>query len=118
MSEERHMGMAGGDWLATLEDARNAPIPEGARSALLMARGSMSLRYYAPAGVDEQIPHDQDELYIVMRGSGTFTLAGEARPFGPGDVLFAPAGADHRFVDFTDDFGTWVVFYGPQGGEG
>ena len=23
----------------------------------------------------------------------------------------------HRFVDFSDDFGTWVVFWGPEGGE-
>ena len=31
--------------------------------------------------------------------------------------VVVPAGAVHRFVDFTDDFGTWVVFYGPEGGE-
>jgi len=24
---------------------------------------------------------------------------------------------EHRFVDFTDDFTAWVVFYGPSGGE-
>jgi hypothetical protein len=23
----------------------------------------------------------------------------------------------HRFEDFTHDFGTWVIFYGPEGGE-
>jgi hypothetical protein len=23
----------------------------------------------------------------------------------------------HRFEDFTDDFATWVIFYGPEGGE-
>jgi hypothetical protein len=23
----------------------------------------------------------------------------------------------HRFENFTDDFGTWVIFYGPEGGE-
>jgi hypothetical protein len=27
------------------------------------------------------------------------------------------AGKPHRFEDFTDDFGTWVIFYGPEGGE-
>jgi hypothetical protein len=25
---------------------------------------------------------------------------------------------EHRFEDFTEDFATWVVFYGPEGGEG
>lgn len=27
------------------------------------------------------------------------------------------AGAEHRFVEFTPDFATWVVFWGPPGGE-
>jgi uncharacterized protein YjlB len=32
-------------------------------------------------------------------------------------VLFVPAGTTHRFEDFSADFATWVVFWGPQGGE-
>jgi hypothetical protein len=32
-------------------------------------------------------------------------------------VLFVPAGHEHRFEDFTPDFATWVIFYGPDGGE-
>lgn len=34
-----------------------------------------------------------------------------------GDVLFVPAGVEHRFEDFSDDLAGWVVFYGPEGGE-
>jgi mannose-6-phosphate isomerase-like protein (cupin superfamily) len=33
------------------------------------------------------------------------------------DVLFVPAGVEHRFENFTDDFTTWVIFYGQKGGE-
>ena len=32
-------------------------------------------------------------------------------------LLFVPAGMEHRFEDLSEDFGTWVVFYGPAGGE-
>jgi hypothetical protein len=32
-------------------------------------------------------------------------------------VFFTPAGWVHRFEDFSDDFATWVVFWGPKGGE-
>ena len=103
--------------LSTLKEAMSAPLPAGRASALLMEHGSMTLRWYAPKGVDNQTPHDQDEIYIVASGSGTFFMDGERLAFGPGDALFAPAGAEHRFEDFTDDFGTWVVFYGPEGGE-
>ncbi len=34
-----------------------------------------------------------------------------------GDALFAPAGAEHRFEEFTAEFGTWVMFHWPKGGE-
>ena len=47
----------------------------------------------------------------------TMMLNGERCPFGPGDALFVPAGADHHFEGFSEDFATWVVFWGPPGGE-
>jgi mannose-6-phosphate isomerase-like protein (cupin superfamily) len=53
----------------------------------------------------------------VARGSGTFANGDRRHSFSAGDVLFVPAGVPHRFADFTDDFGTWVIFYGPEGGE-
>jgi uncharacterized protein YjlB len=44
-------------------------------------------------------------------------VGGQRVPFGPGDALFVAATVEHRFEDFSDDFATWVVFYGPRGGE-
>jgi len=32
-------------------------------------------------------------------------------------VLFVPARVEHRFEEFSDDFATWVIFWGPKGGE-
>lgn len=101
----------------SVEEARAAPIPVGARSPLLMKRGSMVLRFYRPRGEDPQSPHEQDELYLVHRGTGWFRRNDERHRFGPGDVLFAAAGDVHRFEEFSDDFETWVVFYGAKGGE-
>jgi mannose-6-phosphate isomerase-like protein (cupin superfamily) len=99
------------------DEARAAPIPAGARSALLMRHGSMTLRYYRPPRPDPQQPHEQDELYFVARGSGWFLRNGKRHECRAGDVLFAAAGEIHRFEDFSDDFETWVVFWGPKGGE-
>jgi mannose-6-phosphate isomerase-like protein (cupin superfamily) len=110
------------EWVVSLKNAQDAPPEPGRRSSLLMKHGTMTLRFYAPGGEDPQTPHTQDEIYIVATGSGT-VLSGpaedrlERRPFGPGDAIFVPAGHVHRFVNFTDDFGTWVVFWGPEGGE-
>ena len=109
---------AGADpWRVTPAEARSAKIAEGQRSALLMRHGSMTLRYYAPRGRDPQQPHEQDEIYLVVAGTGQFVNGDDRVPFGPGDVLFAAAGRVHRFEDFSDDFETWVVFWGPKGGE-
>jgi mannose-6-phosphate isomerase-like protein (cupin superfamily) len=101
----------------TLEGARAAPVPPGQRSAAVLAHGSMLVKFYRPRGEDKQTPHDQDELYLVATGSGWFRNGEERYRFGPGDVLFAKAGVAHRFEEFTDDFETWVIFYGPKGGE-
>ncbi len=83
----------------------------------LFKHGSLQLEIYKPDQVDLQTPHDRDEVYVVVSGNGEF-LNGEDRVFfGPGDFLFVPAGVEHRFINFTDDFSTWVMFYGPTGGE-
>lgn len=85
---------------------------------VLMEHGTMELGFYKPQGVDPQKPHEQDEIYLVQSGTGWFVSGDERSPFEPGEALFVPAGVVHRFEEFSDDFGAWVVFYGPSGGEG
>jgi mannose-6-phosphate isomerase-like protein (cupin superfamily) len=79
--------------------------------------GTMQLGMYAPRAYDPQTPHEQDELYFVVSGSGIFVHGEEKTKFNKGDALFVAAGVIHRFEDFTDDFSAWVVFWGKQGGE-
>lgn len=79
--------------------------------------GSLEVEMYKPNKIDKQQPHTRDEIYVVVSGSGYFVNGDERHPFVPGQVLFVPAGTIHRFEDFTDDFATWVFFYGPEGGE-
>ena len=86
----------------------------GPRVARLFSIGTLRVAFYAPADVDPQRPHDQDEVYVVVRGSGRFLRGDEAVPFTAGDVFFVPAGMPHRFEDFSPDFATWVIFYGPR----
>lgn len=91
--------------------------PTGQRFVQAMAHGTMSVELYAPQEVDPQKPHAQDELYFIQTGSGELVLQGERHSFGPGTAFFVPADAEHRFENFSTDFSTWVVFWGPQGGE-
>ena len=91
--------------------------PEGARSVVGLRHGTMSVKLFAPRGTDRQTPHVQDEVYFVIAGSGTFVIDGDRHAFAPGTAFFVPTGVVHRFEDFTPDFVTWVVFWGPEGGE-
>jgi mannose-6-phosphate isomerase-like protein (cupin superfamily) len=46
---------------------------------------------------DDQEPHDQDEIYVVLDGTGTLTVAGEAAELHRGDAVFVAARTEHRF---------------------
>lgn len=80
----------------------------------LFERGDARVLLYAPKGEDTQTPHSQDELYIVASGHGTFRRGDETVLFVTGDTLFVAARVPHRFENFSDDFSTWVVFFGPR----
>lgn len=88
-----------------------------ATSIELFRHGSGILKFYRPDAVDRQQPHAQDEFYVVVSGSGWFVNGATREPFRAGDVMFVAAGVEHRFEDFSADFATWVLFYGPPGGE-
>jgi len=107
--------------LQSLPQPPGGPYVNGTPFVQALAHGSLRVELFAPAaaGLDEDIqqPHAQDELYVVQHGQSGFWLDGQRLRVQVGDVLLVPAGAPHRFEDFSDDFVTWVIFYGPQGGE-
>ena len=84
---------------------------------VVMKHGTMSMEYFAPDKVDTQTTHKQDEIYVIIKGDGVIFREGERVPCKKGDLVFVPAGMEHRFESFSDDFATWVIFYGPDGGE-
>ena len=103
--------------LSQLPLPATAAWPEGVWDRTVIEHGTMSVIVFTPRGHDYQTTHTQDELYIVMKGSGTLMIEDIPYPFTEGDVLFVPAKKQHRFAEFTHDLITWAVFWGPQGGE-
>ena len=112
--------------------ALELPVQSGHVSALVLRHGSMELRIFRPGPQDGQTPHDRDELYIVAAGSavllrgarhspwdeaGLIDDAAERIPLGLGDAAVVPAGTPHSFEEASPDFATWMVFWGPEGGE-
>lgn len=102
----------------TVEQAiSKLPTPDGKRFATIFEHSSLLVEIYAPRGSDPQQPHTRDEVYFVASGSGEYVCGESRTKFGPTDLLFAAAGAVHRFENFTEDLAVWVLFYGPEGGE-
>jgi mannose-6-phosphate isomerase-like protein (cupin superfamily) len=103
---------------SSIEDALAVlSAPGGKRFASIFEHGSLLVEIYAPRGRDPQQRHTRDEVYVVASGSGEYVCEEKRLKFGVGDLLFAAAGVEHRFENFTNDLAVWVIFYGPEGGE-
>ena len=93
------------------------PGPDGARSTLVLKRGTLDVRLSVPLPPNRQTPHAQDEIYVVIRGAGALVHGGKRDAFQAGDLLFVAAGVEHHYEDFSDDLALWRIFYGANGGE-
>lgn len=58
---------------------------------------------------DRQQPHEDDEVYVVLEGTGVLEVEDESVPVGEGDAVFVQAGADHRFTAY-EHLSVLVIF--------
>lgn len=72
--------------------------------------------YVLAAGAeDPQQPHQEDEIYYVLRGRarmkvGPPGLNSDDFAVAPGQLIFVPARAEHRFHSITEELELLVVF--------
>jgi mannose-6-phosphate isomerase-like protein (cupin superfamily) len=80
---------------------------------------SMSAGIYvlAAGSADLQSPHQQDELYYVIRGRSRMRVGSDDRTVKVGSVVFVAAHAEHRFYDIEEEL-TVLVFFAPAETEG
>jgi mannose-6-phosphate isomerase-like protein (cupin superfamily) len=58
---------------------------------------------------DRQQPHEDDELYVVLEGSGVLEVEGKPIPLAEGQAAFVPAHADHGFSAY-EHLSVLVIF--------
>jgi mannose-6-phosphate isomerase-like protein (cupin superfamily) len=58
---------------------------------------------------DRQQPHADDEVYVVLEGSGTLEVEGQSVAVEEGSAVFVEAGADHRFTGY-EHLSVLVIF--------
>jgi mannose-6-phosphate isomerase-like protein (cupin superfamily) len=94
--------------------------PRAARNAWVdQLRGpAMSLGTYsiAAGGTDDQVPHREDEIYVVVSGRATLLVDGERIDVATGSAVYVSAGREHRFTDVVEDLTVLVVFAPPYTG--
>jgi quercetin dioxygenase-like cupin family protein len=66
-----------------------------------------------PAGApDPQRPHDEDELYYVIRGRARMKVGEQHQEIAAGSLIFVAAQVEHRFYDIEDELAV-LVFFAP-----
>jgi mannose-6-phosphate isomerase-like protein (cupin superfamily) len=58
---------------------------------------------------DRQQPHEDDEVYVVLEGSGVLDVEGTRVELEEGHAVFVPAGAEHRFIGY-EQLSVLVIF--------
>jgi mannose-6-phosphate isomerase-like protein (cupin superfamily) len=81
-------------------------------SAADLSVGSYSI---PRGGTDDQVPHTEDEIYVVTAGRAVLQAGGDSAPVGPGSVIYVAAGETHRFTDITEDLAAIVLFAPAEG---
>jgi quercetin dioxygenase-like cupin family protein len=57
---------------------------------------------------------EQDKVYLVLEGQGTFQVGSEKQVLGPGQGMMAPAGEEHGVKNHTDQRLKVLVFVAPN----
>jgi cytidylate kinase len=84
---------------------------ETLRSAAL----SVGLYRLPAGGEDDQRPHGEEEVYLVLEGRGRFGMGDEDVSVAPGHLLTVPARVEHRFHSIEEDL-LLLVFFAPAEG--
>ena len=58
---------------------------------------------------DRQQPHEDDEIYVVLEGTGVLEVESVGVPVREGSAVFVEAGADHRFTAY-EHLSVLVIF--------
>jgi quercetin dioxygenase-like cupin family protein len=85
------------------------------REFLRVSSLSMGLYRLKAGQSDEQRPHTEDEVYLVVSGKASFRAGGWEQAVAPGSLIFVERDAEHRFVDITEDLTVLVFFAPPEG---
>jgi mannose-6-phosphate isomerase-like protein (cupin superfamily) len=94
-----------------IADCRDRLVASGGGYEVVHRSAGLELGVYvlvAPEP-DRQQPHEDDEVYVVLEGSGTLDIEGATHELRNGHAIFVPAGAEHGFTGY-EQLSVLVIF--------
>ena len=87
---------------APLYDTATARLSPGTAATKLGA--SVDILAPGKVGCPYHLHHAQEEMFVILEGSGTLRVAGELLPIAQGDVIFIPPGPEypHQIINTSD----------------
>ncbi len=82
---------------------------------LRTAQLSAGLYQVRAGSEDEQRPHLEEEVYLVLEGRGRFRMGDEDFAVEPGNLFSVPARVDHGFHSVSEDLLLFVFYAPPEG---
>ena len=103
---------------SNIADAEKRREQSGKRYLEFLRVPAMSAGVYVlpVGGSDPQSPHQEDEMYYVVRGRGRMRAGSEDQAVSEGSVIFVAAGVEHRFHDIAEELMV-LVFFAPAESE-
>jgi len=93
-------------------ERQRASLGKTYQEFLRVSTMSAGLYVLAAGSVDTQRPHQEDELYYVLRGTARFRAGDDNQPVAAGSLIFVPAKLDHHFFDIAEEL-VVLVFFAP-----
>ncbi|WP_025321740.1 cupin domain-containing protein [Deferrisoma camini] len=94
--------------VGNLEEIEATPVrmegAQGVRMRIVIGEGQGAPNFVMrvfdvdPGGHTPYHTHDFEHEVFVLEGHGTLLEEGRSTPLGPGDVVYVPPGALHRFL--------------------
>jgi mannose-1-phosphate guanylyltransferase len=83
---------------------------DGTSYVEVLNEASMRVELARYPNPEPKLPHREDELYVVLSGSGTAHVGAETHGVEEGDVIYVEQGVEHDFADIDDELTALVVF--------
>ena len=80
----------------------------------VLSEESMRVELARYPNPEPKTPHREDELYVILSGSGVVHVGSETYEVNEGDVVYVEQGVEHNFFEIDDEITALVVFTGAE----